>query len=177
MQTFQRTKQYPFGNLSNMNRFLQTLETQLSTRSKREKILLFIALALGIYFCFFHSFLVDTLNQISQLKQNIQQSQIYLQSNQTQDLAKDLFDVQQLNLKLTSLIQALNSQSLPIFATLKKINDYALRHKIALWEVDTQEESSHYQISLVGNASFEGLFPFLDFIEKLPLIHLFPLKF
>lgn len=155
-----------------MKSLFQTLEAQLSARSKREKILLFIALFLGIYLCFFHSFLKNTLEQITQLRQNIQQSQIYLQSNKTQNIAKDLFNVQQLNLKLTTLIQTLNSQSLPIFAILKKLNDYALTHKIALWEADTKEESSFYQISLVGNASLENLFSFLDFIENLPLIHL-----
>lgn len=155
-----------------MNLFLQTIESQLSIRSKREKILLSIALTLGIYLCFFHSFLMDSLHQIIQLKENIQQSQTYLGANKSQDIAKDLSNAQQLNLKLISLIATLNAQSLPIFAILKTINDYALIHKIALWEVDTEEEDSSYIVSLIGNAPLEDLLAFLSFLENLSMIHL-----
>lgn len=156
-----------------MNPFFQTLESQLSLRSRREKVLLLITLTLGTYLCFFHSFFMNSLHQITQLKENIQQSQTYLGANKSQDIAKDLLNAQQLNLKLTSLIATLNAQSLPVFAILKTINDYALIHKIALWEVDTEEEGTSYMISLVGNAPLKDLFAFLNFLENLSLIHIF----
>lgn len=155
-----------------MNHLFQALEAQLNARSRREKILLFLTLALGIYFCIFHAPLLDSLNQITQLKENIKQNQFYLQSNKTQDIAKELSKAQQLHNKLTALIQTFNSQSLPIFATLKKINDYALSHQIALWQIDTEDENANYQISLMGNSSLQDSLSFLNFVENLPLIHI-----
>lgn len=151
---------------------LQALESQLDARSRREKILLYIALILGIYFCIFHSFFADSLEQIRQLQHNIKQSQIYLQSNKTQNIAKDLASLQETHNKLTSLIETFNAQSLPLFVTLKKMNNYALEHRIALWQIDTEDEESNYRISLMGNAPMKDLLPFLDFLESLPLIHI-----
>lgn len=151
---------------------LQTLEVYLDARSRREKFLLSMTLGLSIYFFIFHSYFFDSMEQITQLRQNIKQSQIYLKSNQNKNIAQELSKTQHIHNKLTELVQTINSQSLPIFATLKRINDYALLHKITFWEVDTKDEGSNYEISLAGNASFENFFSFLDFVEKLPLIHI-----
>lgn len=152
---------------------LQMLETFFDTRSKREKLLFFITLGLSVYFFIFHSYLSNSIEQITQLRENIRQSQIYLKSNQTKNIAQELSKVQHIHTKLTELTQAINSQSLRISATLEKISDYALLHKVAFWEVDTKDEDLNYEIFLSGNTSFENFFSFLDFVEKLPLIHIF----
>lgn len=150
---------------------LQMLETFFDARSKREKFLFSIALGLSIYFFAFHSRFSNFIEQILQLRENIKQSQIYLKSNQTKNIAQELSKTQYIHAKLTELTQTINSQSLCISATLEKINNYALLHKIVFWEVDTKDENSNYEIFLSGNTSFADFFSFLDFVEKLPLIH------
>ncbi|WP_027327322.1 hypothetical protein [Helicobacter pametensis] len=140
-------------------------------RSKRERFLFWICLALGIYFGFFHPQIQNHLEEIQAKQTQLHNYRLYLSSQPTSNL-QNLQEAQSLNQNLKLLIHTINNISISWSDALQKIHQYALKHQISLWMIDPQNEGGNYSISISGNTDFQNILLFLDFIEQLPLIHL-----
>ena len=152
-------------------KLLDHLDAILTKRTKRERILLFLAFIFTIFYFIYPAFL-ELLEQISTLRNEINKTHLYLQKNKDLNIAQNLEAQKKLNLQLQELSSLLNLSSLQYSQTLKQINQYALKHQLQIWNLNSHNEKANYEISLSGNAKLVQVFSFLHFIENLPLIHL-----
>lgn len=149
---------------------LELFEIFLTHRSRREKILLFIVLILGIYFGFFHQYFLHSFENIQTLKNQIQQNQIHLNNSYSSNLS--LQALKNRNQKLNELKNTLNLQSLSWNEAFMQINHYIHARKIILWNIDSENEEGNYSFLLSGNTSLQNALLLANFIEWLPLVHL-----
>lgn len=151
---------------------LSKINLFFKTRSIREKILFGIAAILCVYFGLFHHYFLASLEEIQIMHSQIKTRNTQLASLKNPNTLHALQQEEKLNQKLHSLIDVLNSQSLPWNETLQQINHYALKHKISIWNVNSQDEEGNYSLSISGYALFDQALLFFDFIEQLPLLHI-----
>ena len=152
-------------------KLLDHLDTLLARRTKRERILLLTTSVFAIFYLIYPS-LSDLFTQISTLQNEINKSNLYLQKNKDLNIAQNLEVQKRLNLQLQELSSLLNLPSLQYSQALKQINQYALKHQVRIWNLNSNNERANYEISLSGSAKPARIFDFLHFIENLPLIHL-----